>query len=163
MFYNCIISPNIGIVNIKITVNGEFVYIIQVKDVCIVYNKQLMTERIRELLKKKNITQGKMMADCSMGKNTLTRLVSKAADGEENENDITLQNFVKIADYLECSADYLLGRESYAKPQSENSFAADGYDDAVQEQMYDDIFPEMAAESGKNFDLPPVDASEINE
>lgn len=33
----------------------------------------------------------------------------------------TLLNFVKIADYLNCSADYLLNRDSFLSPQKENS------------------------------------------
>lgn len=43
-----------------------------------------------------------MLSSCELGINT----VSKMANG----TDILTHNFAKIADYLDCSVDYLLGR-----------------------------------------------------
>lgn len=43
-----------------------------------------------------------MLAECELGKNTVTKM--------SNGTDILTKNFAKIADYLDCSVDYLLGR-----------------------------------------------------
>ena len=93
-----------------------------------------MIERIKMILKRRKITQGKMLSDCGMGKNTLARILEKS-DGEDvNERDILLQNFVKIADYLDCSADFLLGRSNVPEINGRTaSFISNisDFDDAV--------------------------------
>jgi DNA-binding Xre family transcriptional regulator len=43
-----------------------------------------------------------MLLNCELGKNTVAKM--------SNGTDILTQNFAKIADYLDCSVDYLLGR-----------------------------------------------------
>ena len=43
-----------------------------------------------------------MLEDCSLGKNTIANI--KAG------TDVSIWSFTKIADYLDCSTDYLLGR-----------------------------------------------------
>mgnify|MGYP003571248543 FL=1 len=43
-----------------------------------------------------------MLSDCKLGINTISKMSSGT--------DILTQNFAKIADYLDCSVDYLLGR-----------------------------------------------------
>ena len=58
--------------------------------------------RIKFRAKQKGIKIGAMLADCELGVNT----VSKISRG----GDILTLNFAKIADYLDCSVDYLLGR-----------------------------------------------------
>lgn len=65
-------------------------------------NTQIIAENIKLQTKQKNITVKKMLQDCSLGVNT----VSKIASG----TDITTRTLYKIADYLGCSVDYLLGR-----------------------------------------------------
>ena len=65
-------------------------------------NTQIIAENIKLQTKKKNITVKKMLQDCSLGVNT----VSKIAAG----TDVTTRTLYKIADYLGCSVDYLLGR-----------------------------------------------------
>ena len=66
------------------------------------YDSQKIAARIKFRAKQKGIKIGAMLMDCGLGINT----VSKMGRG----TDILTQNFAKIADYLDCSVDYLLGR-----------------------------------------------------
>ena len=66
------------------------------------YNSQDITDRIKSLAKEKRISISQMLAECELGKNTVTKM--------SNGTDILTKNFAKIADYLDCSVDYLLGR-----------------------------------------------------
>lgn len=66
-------------------------------------NQQIAAKRIKELAKKQGITVKKLLTDCDIGVNT----VGKMANG----TDVTSQTLVKIADYLDVSVDFLLGRE----------------------------------------------------
>lgn len=67
------------------------------------YNSQQVAERIKTLAKNKKITAGKMLSDCDLNKNALSTMQS----GGYLPRTETL---AKIADYLDCSVDYLLGR-----------------------------------------------------
>lgn len=69
---------------------------------CIMYNSQDISKRIKERAQQQGIALGQMLSSCELGINT----ISKMAKG----TDILTQNFAKIADYLDCSVDYLLGR-----------------------------------------------------
>lgn len=66
-------------------------------------NRQLVAERIKLEAKKHGISVKHLLEECELGVNT----VGKLAKG----TDITSQNLAKIADYLEVSVDYLLGRD----------------------------------------------------
>lgn len=66
------------------------------------YNSQKTTERIKEQAKKHNISINRLLLNCELGKNTITKM--------SNGTDILTQNFEKIAENLDCSIDYLLGR-----------------------------------------------------
>lgn len=65
-------------------------------------NRQLVAERIKLEAKRRGISVKHLLEECELGVNT----VGKLAKG----TDITSQNLAKIADYLEVSVDYLLGR-----------------------------------------------------
>ena len=67
-----------------------------------VYNSQEIATRIKARAKEQDRKIGEVLASCGLGKNT----VSKIGTG----TDILTLNFAKIADYLDCSVDYLLGR-----------------------------------------------------
>lgn len=67
------------------------------------YNSQEVANKIKQTAKSKNITIGKMLLDCELSKNTLSSMQS----GGYLPRTETL---AKIADYLDCSVDYLLGR-----------------------------------------------------
>lgn len=66
-------------------------------------NSQEVAIAIKSLAKSKNIPIGKMLLDCNLSKNTLSTMQS----GGYLPRTETL---AKIADYLDCSVDYLLGR-----------------------------------------------------
>ena len=66
------------------------------------YNSLEIADRIKKRVKQQGKTMGDMLSSCGLGINT----VSKMAKG----TDILTQNFARIADYLDCSVDYLLGR-----------------------------------------------------
>ena len=66
------------------------------------YNSQDISKRIKERAQQQGSALGQMLSSCELGINT----ISKMAKG----TDILTQNFAKIADCLDCSVDYLLGR-----------------------------------------------------
>lgn len=71
------------------------------------YNSQEIANRIKQIAKRQDVNIGEMLSDCGLGINT----VSKIAKG----TDILTLNFAKIADYLDVSVDYLLGRTDNAE------------------------------------------------
>ncbi len=62
-----------------------------------------ISNRIKETAKKQNILIGKMLSECSLSKNTLSTMQSRGFLP-------SLETINKIADYLDCSVDYLIGR-----------------------------------------------------
>ena len=67
------------------------------------YNSQDMAERIKNLAKEKGIAAKIMLQDIGLGPNALTQMKTSVPKAD---------NLAKIADYLECSVDYLLGRSN---------------------------------------------------
>lgn len=67
------------------------------------HNSQEVSNTIKSLAKSKKITIGKMLSDCSLSINTLSSMQSGGYYPR-------LEAIAKIADYLDCSVDYLLGR-----------------------------------------------------
>lgn len=76
------------------------------------YNSKKLAENIRFELEKKNISQKDFLEKCELGVNTIRKLSSGT--------DIVVKNLVKIADALNCSTDFLLGRE-FSLPINANS------------------------------------------
>lgn len=66
------------------------------------YNSQEISKRIKSVAKQKNIPLKELLSACELGVNTISKM--------SNGTDILTKNFAKIADYLDCSVDYLLGR-----------------------------------------------------
>lgn len=66
------------------------------------YNSQTVADRIKKAAKDKNLKLKTMLSDLQLGIN----LISQIANG----SSVTASNLSKIADYLDCSMDYLLGR-----------------------------------------------------
>ena len=60
--------------------------------------------RLKELRKKRNITQFKLAMDLNMSQNTISRY-------ETGAREPSISELIKIADYFEVSLDYLLERE----------------------------------------------------
>lgn len=77
------------------------------------YNSQEIANRIKQAAKQKNVPIGEMLSNCGLGLNT----VSKIAKGA----DVLTLNFSKIADYLDVSVDYLLGRPEKGLNEDENN------------------------------------------
>ena len=67
------------------------------------HNSQEVSNTIKSYAKSKKIATGKMLSDCELSKNTLSSMQS----GGYLPRAETL---ARIADYLDCSVDYLLGR-----------------------------------------------------
>ena len=67
------------------------------------HNSQEVANIIKAFAKSKGISTGVMLSDCDLNKNSLSTMKS----GGYLPRAETL---VKIADYLDCSVDYLLGR-----------------------------------------------------
>ena len=66
------------------------------------YDSKMIAKRIRTVIKQQGKTSSQILAVCKLGKNTISKI--------ENGTDILTLNFAKIADSLNCSVDYLLGR-----------------------------------------------------
>lgn len=69
--------------------------------------------RINSLLKEKNLSQKDMLEKCELNKNAISSMLSRGSM-------LRADNLARIADYLECSVDYLLGREA-GDPLAETS------------------------------------------
>ncbi|MBR2970413.1 MAG: helix-turn-helix transcriptional regulator [Clostridia bacterium] len=63
-----------------------------------------MTFRLKELRKKRNISQLKLALDLNMNQNTISRY-------ENMERQADYETLVKFAEYFGVTIDYLLGRE----------------------------------------------------
>ena len=68
-------------------------------------NPQLVSDRIKQRAKDLNVPLGKMLSDLNLGVNT----VSQMATGK----GVSYLIIESIADYLNCSVDYLLGKSCY--------------------------------------------------
>lgn len=65
------------------------------------YISSAVAERIKKRTKEKNVTAKRMLAEVGLGVNTMSNMKTSMP---------TADNLAKIADYLDCSVDYLLGR-----------------------------------------------------
>ena len=66
------------------------------------YTAQLTIERIQALIKEKGLTQKEVLKQCDINENTLKRMT--------DNKGMSSFYIAKIADRLDCSVDYLLGR-----------------------------------------------------
>lgn len=67
------------------------------------YDSTNAAERIKFYAKSKGISIKEMLESCSLNKNVLSTMQSRKSWPQAD-------NIAKIADYLGCSVDYLLGR-----------------------------------------------------
>jgi len=74
------------------------------------YNSQNIASRIKATAKSRGKPLGTVLSECGLGKNTISKI--------GNGTDILTLNFAKIADCLNCSVDYLLGRTDEPSPTS---------------------------------------------
>ena len=67
------------------------------------YEAPQIAERIKVRAKLQNVLIKDMLKDCGLSKNALSSMLSGGSTPKS-------ENLAKIADYLDCSVDYLLGR-----------------------------------------------------
>lgn len=67
-----------------------------------------MTFKLKELRKKKKISQQRLAIDLNMNQNTISRY-------ENMERQADYETLVRFADYFDVSLDYLLGRTNDKK------------------------------------------------
>ncbi len=79
-------------------------------------NSQELAVFIKEIAKEKNISIGKMLSDCNLSINTLSSMKSGGFFPR-------VEALAKIADYLGCSIDYLLGRTDVSTFETQTSDA----------------------------------------
>lgn len=76
------------------------------------YNSQIMVKRIRSIAKEKGIGIVKLHEICGMSRNAISQ-------AEKSPGGMTTKNIYSIAEALDCSVDYLLGRTDTPKPEAE--------------------------------------------
>lgn len=85
--------------------------LIKQKEVLILYETDKTVMLIKNMAKQKGIKTTDMLIECDLNKNALSSMQSRGSWLQAN-------NLAKIADYLDCSVDYLLGRTN--NPDSHN-------------------------------------------
>lgn len=83
------------------------------------YNSNNIAERIKQLAKSKNIVIKTLLADVGIGASTMMNMKTSMPKAD---------NLAKIADYLGCSVDYLLGRTDIPDDKTPPTSEADGVD-----------------------------------
>lgn len=68
------------------------------------YNSANIADRIRTEAKSKGISLKKMFAEIGLGANTMANMKTSMPKAD---------TLARIADYLDCSIDYLMGRDKY--------------------------------------------------
>ncbi len=66
------------------------------------YNSPYVAARIKARASAQGVSLKTLLSDCSLGSNTFSHMLHGRA--------IAFDSLAKIADYLDCSVDYLLGR-----------------------------------------------------
>lgn len=66
------------------------------------YDAQTLIDKIKRRAKNKNILIRDMLADCGLSINAISQITDKKG--------MSCFSLARIADYLDCSVDYLLGR-----------------------------------------------------
>ena len=66
------------------------------------YTAQVTKNRIKDLCKSKKINMSQLLSECELNINTVSQI--------NDTKGMASFSLAKIADYLDCSVDYLLGR-----------------------------------------------------
>lgn len=77
------------------------------------YNAQTTKDKIKYLCKSKKIPMENMLIECNLGVNAIRQI--------NDTKGMASFSLAKIADYLDCSVDYLLGRTD--NPEINNNFS----------------------------------------
>lgn len=68
----------------------------------LLYNSPYVAKRIKFYAKEKDIALKDLLIACNLGSNTFSHML--------HGRSMAFDSLAKIADYLDCSVDYLLGR-----------------------------------------------------
>ena len=68
----------------------------------ILYNSPFVANRIKLYAKTKSISLKNILENCALGSNTFSHML--------HGRSMAFDSLARIADYLDCSVDYLLGR-----------------------------------------------------
>lgn len=74
----------------------------------ILYNSSSIADAIKARAKDRNVQLKVMLADLGLGSNTMSAM--------RHGKSVSSNSLARIADYLDCSVDSLLGREHFAAP-----------------------------------------------
>lgn len=86
------------------------------------YTAQITIDRIQAIVKSRGLVQKNMLADCGLNENTLKRMT--------DNRGMSSFSLAKIADYLDVSVDYLLGRTDVPETKSISNVVSIGGDNA---------------------------------
>lgn len=75
------------------------------------YNSQEMVSRIKQLARERGILVKDLLSACDLNANTLNQISDKKG--------LSSFSLAKIADYLDCTVDYLLGRTENVTPKED--------------------------------------------
>ena len=81
------------------------------------YNPVAVAGNIKTIAKAKGVSIKQMLSDCGLNKNVLSTMLSRGSMPKAD-------NIAVIADYLDCSVDYLLGRTDIPGLQKSQSAIA---------------------------------------
>lgn len=81
------------------------------------YTAQMTKERVKSLCKNKKINMEQMLIECSLGVNAIRQI--------NDTKGMASFSLAKIADYLDCSVDYLLGRSDNPNISTESYIGGD--------------------------------------
>lgn len=68
------------------------------------YNSPMVAKKIKDYAKIRKIQLKELLVECKLGSNTFSHML--------HGRSLAFDSLAKIADYLDCSVDYLLGRTS---------------------------------------------------
>lgn len=84
------------------------------------YNSPFVANRIKEYAKLKNIPLKDILSACGLGSNTFSHML--------HGKSLAFNSLALIADYLDCSVDYLLGRTDVVEINKKQTTFADYLD-----------------------------------
>ncbi len=113
------------------------------------YDSIKIANRIKELAKQQNKPISEVLTACGLGINTISKM--------RKGTDIRTLNFAKIADYLNTSCDYLLGRTDDPTfiPKFEQKDVRRPFVYSLEEIYYEPLFVAEPDITEISDDLPP--------
>lgn len=96
------------------------------------YNSSDVANKIKMITKSKNISMKKLLEEVGLGFNTMSNMKTSMPKAD---------NLAKIADYLDCSVDFLLGRtDDFTKIKGSTIVAEKIKDTNIESDIIEDTF-----------------------